>query len=101
MNSCRGVVSVLGAFLALSAALRAQEAVGKTPPSADGWVTTAPESVGLSRERLDGMESAIRSGEFQKLTSVLLVRRGRLAYEAYFGEPTPRRFRTRAPRRKR
>jgi hypothetical protein len=32
------------------------------------------------------MESAIHSGEFKKITSVLVARHGNLAYEAYFDE---------------
>jgi CubicO group peptidase (beta-lactamase class C family) len=41
-------------------------------------------SVGLAPERLTQMEQAIRAGEFKQVTSVLLARRGRLAYESYF-----------------
>lgn len=56
------------------------------PPESrdDGWATASPESVGISRDPLAKMESAIRSGEFKKIGSVLIARRGRLAYEAYF-----------------
>jgi len=41
-------------------------------------------SVGLARERLTQMEQSIRAGEFKQVTSVLVARRGRLAYEGYF-----------------
>ncbi len=48
------------------------------------WRTVAPAEAGLSAERLQAMEAAIRSGEFKKISSVLVARRGQLAYEAYF-----------------
>lgn len=50
----------------------------------DGWTTTSVESVKLSAARLQAMESALRSGEFKKITSVLIAREGKLVYEAYF-----------------
>lgn len=50
----------------------------------DGWVTASVESAKLSAARLQAMESAIRSGEFKKITSVLVARQGKLVYEAYF-----------------
>ncbi len=51
----------------------------------DDWTTAAPASVGLSAQRLLAMEKAVRAGEFKKVTSVLVARRGQLAYEGYFG----------------
>lgn len=51
----------------------------------EDWRTASPASVGLSAERLQAMEKAIQTGEFKKTTSVLIARRGQLAYEAYFG----------------
>jgi CubicO group peptidase (beta-lactamase class C family) len=50
----------------------------------DGWTTASVESVKLSATRLQAMESVIRSGEFKKITSVLIAREGKLVYEAYF-----------------
>jgi CubicO group peptidase (beta-lactamase class C family) len=50
----------------------------------DGWVTARAGSVGLSEKRLAAMENAIRSGQFRKITSVLIARDGKLVYEAYF-----------------
>ncbi len=49
------------------------------------WQTAAPESVGLSAARLQAMEKAIQAGDFKKTTSVVIARRGKLAYEGYFG----------------
>ena len=48
------------------------------------WESAAPASVGLSETRLSAMESAIRSGDFKKITSVAIARNGRLVFESYF-----------------
>jgi len=50
----------------------------------DGWATTDAASAGLDRAALMHLEQAITSGEFKKITSVLIARHGKLAYEAYF-----------------
>lgn len=61
-----------------------------TPPvlgqTADlgGASAVAPVSIGISAERLGQMEQAIKAGEFKAVTSVLIARRGKLAYEHYF-----------------
>ncbi len=39
---------------------------------------------GISAEKLRAMEAAVRAGEFQKIGSILIARRGRLIYEHYF-----------------
>lgn len=49
-----------------------------------GWATASPETVRLSAARLQAMESAVRAGEFKKITSVLIARQGKLVYETYF-----------------
>jgi CubicO group peptidase (beta-lactamase class C family) len=52
----------------------------------------SPASVGLSAEPLSAMEKAIRAGEFKKISSVLIARHGKLAYESYFdGDATSQR----------
>lgn len=51
----------------------------------DGWPTTNAETVGLSAQKLQDMESAIRGEQFKKITSVVIARHGKLAYEGYFG----------------
>ena len=53
---------------------------------ADGWETASPESTGLSLNRLQTMETAVRSGTFHNLTSLLIARQGKLVYEAYFDD---------------
>jgi len=54
------------------------------PARQDGWTTASVEAAKLSVARLQAMESAIRSGEFKKITSVLIARNGKLVYENYF-----------------
>lgn len=48
------------------------------------WPTVSPSKSGLSDVRLRALDAAIRSGEFQKIGSVLIARHGKLAYEGYF-----------------
>ncbi|HXK11131.1 MAG TPA: serine hydrolase [Vicinamibacteria bacterium] len=48
------------------------------------WSFARPEEVGLSSSKLAEMDGAIRAGVFTRITSVLVVRRGRLAFEAYY-----------------
>ena len=55
-------------------------------PDDDGWSVAAADAVGLSVEKLGAMERSIRAGDFPKLTSVLIARRGKLVYEGYFNE---------------
>jgi CubicO group peptidase (beta-lactamase class C family) len=43
-----------------------------------------PESAGLSQEKLQGTESAVRAGEYKKIGSIVIARHGKLAYEKYF-----------------
>ena len=84
-NTCRLFLVFLYAGLSASW-LQAQEAKGDSAPEArrDGWPTASVGSVGLSAARLEAMEAAIGRGEFKKITSVLIARRGKLVYEAYF-----------------
>ncbi len=58
---------------------------GSVPPrTGDGWETAAPASSGIGSAHLQDTESAIRSGAFKKIGSILLARHGKLVYEAYF-----------------
>ena len=56
------------------------------PPKSNSkdWESASLDGCGLSAQRLQAMETAIRAGEFKDITSVLIARGGRLAYEAYF-----------------
>src|SRR5438067_3351355 len=53
---------------------------------ADDWSVATPADAGLSVTRLQALEEAIRSDEFKKITSVVIARHGKLAYERYFGD---------------
>lgn len=54
-------------------------------PTPDGWPRASATSSGLSADKLMEMERAIRGEQFKKITSVLIARDGKLAYEGYFG----------------
>ena len=47
-------------------------------------LSSTPESVGLSEIKLKTMTDAVISGEFKKITSILIARNGKLVYEQYF-----------------
>src|SRR5437016_11011692 len=66
--------------LSLAFALLSPLAAGQTPYP-DGLSAVAPSSAGISAERLGQMEQAIKAGEFKAITSVLIARHGKLAYE--------------------
>jgi CubicO group peptidase (beta-lactamase class C family) len=59
-------------------------AVASPPTGSDGWPSASPASVGLSSERLAAMEARVRAGDFKQITSIVIARHGKLAYEAYF-----------------
>jgi CubicO group peptidase (beta-lactamase class C family) len=50
------------------------------------WTVAAPAAEGLSAAKLDAMSAAIKAGDFQKITSVLIARHGKLVFEAYYDE---------------
>lgn len=50
------------------------------------WRVATPAGQGVSAERLAAMDAAVRAGEFQKITSILIARRGHLIHETYFDE---------------
>ena len=67
--------ALLCSFVSLSA---------QTQPADTEWPRASAADSGLSEAKLHSLESAIRSGEFKKIGSVLIARRGKLAYEGYF-----------------
>jgi CubicO group peptidase (beta-lactamase class C family) len=52
--------------------------------NAQELVSAEPATLGLSTARLSQMEQSIRAGDFKRITSVLIARDGRLAFERYF-----------------
>src|SRR5579864_4083318 len=52
--------------------------------TANDWPAIPASAGGLSTERLAQMEQAIKAGEFKSITSVMIARNGKLAYEQYF-----------------
>lgn len=52
----------------------------------DGWRTASPAVEAASAEGLAALDAAVRKGDFQQVTSVLISRNGRLIHEAYFDD---------------
>lgn len=48
------------------------------------WESADPASLNLSATHLQAMETAVTAGTFQQITSILIARDGKLAYEGYF-----------------
>jgi CubicO group peptidase (beta-lactamase class C family) len=63
---------------------RRASAYGVPAAQPDGWETVAAGEVKLSVDRLGAMQNAVESGDFVKMTSILVARHGKLAYERYF-----------------
>ena len=62
-------------------AVRAQ--TDKTQTNQDGWITTSLAGAGLSETKLSAMSAAIRSDQFKKISSIVIARHGKLAFEDY------------------
>lgn len=81
----RTTTFVILLFCVASADLIAQLASPAIPASKkDGWSTASLDSAGISSKPLQDMETAVRKSDFKKIGSVLIARRGKLVYEAYF-----------------
>ena len=76
-------IAVCGLFGSVAA--QDAEKSSASNPMSDGWPTASVETAGLSAQKLQEMESAVRADEFKKITSVVIARHGKLAYEGYFG----------------
>jgi CubicO group peptidase (beta-lactamase class C family) len=61
-------------------------ALGLTAIAAADPGAIDPDAAGLSAQRLAQMEQSIRAGDFKQVTSVLISRGGKLAFEGYFDE---------------
>ena len=75
-------------FLGFAALATAAEL--PTPPRLDdGFPVSSPASEGIDERPLVAMREAVERGQFPQTTSVLIVRDGKLVYEAYFGGGGP------------
>ena len=86
-NRFRGLILFSLLLLCCGLSLRGQQNGGQVAsPRAmnDGWQVASASSAGLSTERLQAMETAIRGGEFKKIGSIVIARHGKLVYENYF-----------------
>lgn len=73
MKSVRSLLAALSLFLA-------------SPVLADEWPTAPAAAAKLDAAKLAAMETAIKAGEFQKVTSVLIARNGKLVFEGYYDD---------------
>ena len=48
------------------------------------WLSVTPDSQHMSADALAALDVAVRAGTYQKITSVLIARHGRLVHETYF-----------------
>jgi len=87
----RTLCTVLAVFVIATLAF-SQENHFHPADKQDGWPTAEATSASLDVTRLQALEAAVASGEFKKIGSVLIARRGKLVYEAYFdgNASTPR-----------
>jgi CubicO group peptidase (beta-lactamase class C family) len=60
------------------------------------WTTAPPAAEGLSAAKLDTMSTAIKAGQFQQITSVLIARHGKLVFEGYYDGDAETRRNTRS-----
>ena len=79
--------TTLGMALLLCGALSAHAA---------DWDTVTPDAAGVDGDKLAAMEAAIRAGEFQQITSMLIAHDGKLVFERYFNGDAQTRHNTRS-----
>jgi CubicO group peptidase (beta-lactamase class C family) len=58
-------------------------ASGQTASAPDAWPQVTTAEAGLSETKLRALSAAVRSDAYKKIGSVLIARRGQLAYEDY------------------
>jgi CubicO group peptidase (beta-lactamase class C family) len=73
----RAIVFTFSALLLIASPAEAQT---------DGWRTAPPAAEAASAAGLTAMDAAVRKGDFQQITSVLISRNGRLIHETYFDD---------------
>ena len=64
-------------------------AAGARAAGAQEFAVAEPGALGLSAQHLALMEQSLRAGDFKQVTSVLLARNGKLAFERYFDAEGP------------
>lgn len=69
-------------FITIAATLALSTAAQADPL----WPSATPASQGVSAEGLAALDQAVRAGTYQKITSVLIARHGRLVHETYFDD---------------
>lgn len=82
MTPTTRAIAFLGALLTTLATVDAARA--QAPLSSPPWTTVAPTEAELSAERLQTLDDSIRAGDYGEITSVLVARGGRLAWERYY-----------------
>ena len=82
----KSVCKVLAVALALSTSFvcLAKEPLHVPEKTDDGWPVGTLESAGIDRQGIEALLAAIRAGELSNIHSVLIVRDGRLVFDAYF-----------------
>ncbi|MEE9293615.1 MAG: serine hydrolase [Phycisphaerae bacterium] len=70
----------------LTATDAAAQQMGRPLALEDGWTTASPRSAGLDETPLMRLATDIRSGNFRRITSVLMAYNGILVYEEYFDD---------------
>lgn len=73
------------ATAALLCALAATAGRAQSPWPTAGWPTATPEAVGLERAVLDSLDAEIRAGRYGHVDRMLVIRRGRLAWDRSYG----------------
>jgi CubicO group peptidase (beta-lactamase class C family) len=81
MTPARSNPLVLALFFSMASSSQPMASSIKTTTD---WPAASSSEAGLSEARLRALDTAIRSGEFNKIGSVLIARHGKLAYENYF-----------------
>lgn len=71
-------------LIALLAAAEATAAAQASSPT-KGWPTTTPAAVGLNAAVLDSIDAEITSGRYGYVDRMLVIRRGRIAYDKRYG----------------
>lgn len=89
--AARGVLRGLASWVVLTGLAGCEKApdppyvYGIPAATGDGWTTASAESVGLDPASLEAGANAVVSGTYAGVESMVVVRRGSLVMEAYFG----------------